>query len=342
MATGKINLTTLQYVRINSSSGELIVEAITGDIHIVLSEKQPSVCNVAFHKLTDRHRLTIPERDDNVWALAKNSGSHAVVTEYPVKPNLGWVDVAEGNTDLTTIKKFGRNAAVGTIFTPICLGGFYRSPQASGATTLRIKAGGNANDDASGTGARSVTLVGLNERFEIVSETINTAGASASSVTTATFTRLYRAYVETSGTYATQSTGSHAASITIENGAGTEDWTTIDATDFPKGQSEIGAFSVPAGKTAYIKRTNISVEANKTIDAVFFVRESIDQTSAPYSAMLAKAEVNGVEGGSVSIFGNAELPLSPIVGPADCGWLAKTSTGTAKVAVEFEIYMVDS
>lgn len=263
--------------------------------------------------------------------------SDAILT----RPSWTWLDVSRGlATGVSVVDKFGRNAAVGTTFVPVCFSGHYRTPQSGSATTLRIKAGGNANDTAAGTGARQITLIGLDENFAEVTETLETNGALASSATTTTFTRLYRAYVSQSGTYATESAGSHAGDITIENSAGTEDWAIIDATNFPKSQTEIGAFSVPAGKTGYVKLRHVTVDTGKTIDVVFFQRLNIDETAAPYTAMRAQSVLSGVTGGEIQAFGEAEVPLGPYPGPCDIGFMAKVSTGTASVAVEFEIFLV--
>jgi hypothetical protein len=223
---------------------------------------------------------------------------------------------------------------------PVANGGVYQTPQAASATTLRIKSGGNANDTAAGSGAREITLQGLDENFEVVTETLATAGASASSATSATFTRLYRAYVSGSGTYGSAAAGSHSDDIVIENGAGGTDWATIDATDFPKSQTEIGAYSVAAGATGYVKLRNLSIDSGKTVDVIFFSRTNIDQTSAPYDAMRAQSVVSGVSGGSIETFGSVDIPFGPYVGPTDIGFLAKVSTGTANVSVEFEIFIV--
>ena len=251
-----------------------------------------------------------------------------------------WMLVARGLfSGISDVKKFGRNDSVGTSFTPITIGGVYQTPQASGATTLRVKAGGNANDTAAGTGAREITLQGLDENFNIVSETLATAGASASSYTVATFTRLYRVFVSNSGTYASAAAGSHSGDIVVEDG--TNDWATIDATGFPKGQSEIGAFSVPANTTGYAKLRNISIDSGKTVDVLFFARTDIDQTAPPYSAMRAQSVVSGVAGGSIEVFGETEVPFGPYTGPTDIGFMAKTSAGSAAVAVEFEIFIID-
>lgn len=258
-----------------------------------------------------------------------------------VRPSWTWLDVSRGlASGIDVIEKFGRNASVGTTFAPICFGGNYRTPQSSAATTVRIKSGGNANDTAAGSGAREVTIVGLDENFADASEAVATAGASASSATTTTFTRIHRAYVSSSGTYATQSTGSHSGTITIENGAGGTDWLVIDATDFPKSQTEVGAYSVASGKTAYVKLRHVTVDTGKTIDVVFFHRGGIDETAAPYTAMRAQSVLSGVTGGEIQAFGESEVPLGPYVGPCDIGFMAKVSTGTASVAVEFEIFLV--
>lgn len=253
-----------------------------------------------------------------------------------------WLDAARGlSGGLTTIAKFGRNESVGTNYEPVCLGGVYQTPQAASATALRVKSGGNANDTAAGTGGRQITIEGLDENFEQVSETIATAGASASSATTTTFTRLYRAYVSESGTYATLAAGSHAGDIVIENSGGGTDWATISVTDFPKSQTEIGAYSIAAGKTGYVQLRDCTIDSGKTVDLIFFARGNIDDTAAPYSAMRAQSVVKGLEGGTIQGFGGTVVPFGPYTGPTDIGFMAKTTAGTAEVSVEFEIFVLD-
>lgn len=260
-----------------------------------------------------------------------------------VRPTYPWLDIERGLVSgMRVVNKFGRNTAVGTTFVPVCHGGIYRTPQASGATALRIKAGGNANDTAAGSGAQEVTLVGLDQNFNEVTEAVATAGASASSATTNTFTRLYRAYVSKSGTYASQSAGSHAADITIENGAGGTDWATIsDDLGFPASQSEIAAYSVPAGHTAYVFRANIFVDSSKTTYALFFHRAGADDTAAPYEAMRLKSVSGPISGVNHITLSGTLIPLGPFVGPCDIGFMAKVNSTTAEVSVEFEIFLVN-
>jgi len=246
-----------------------------------------------------------------------------------------WLDTARGlSSGMVTVKKFGRNAAVATTFVPVTLGAVYQTPQAAGATALRVKAGDIA-DTSAGAGAREITLQGLDENFVQQTEVLATAGTSASSATTVTWTRLYRAWVSASGTYATATAGSHAADIVIETTGGTI-WATIDSTDFPKGQSEIGAYSVEFGWTAYVKLRNVSVDSGKVVDLVFFQRAGVDETAVPYSAMRAQSVNTGVVAG-IGNLGTSDTPFGPFTGPCDIGFMAKGAT-TPSVSVEFDIY----
>ncbi len=236
-----------------------------------------------------------------------------------------------------SVHKFGRNDAVGTSFVPVAMGGVYQTPLSSSATTLRIAAG-NANDTAAGTGAREVLLFGIDENGDHASEAVATAGASASSATSTTFMRLYRAYVSSSGTYATQSAGSHAGDIVIENGAGGTTWATLSSTDFPKAQSEIGVYTIARGKKGYIPNMKIFADSTKTTDIIFFQRTDILRTSAPHAAMRMATDIT-ITGGESDIM--VSTPMGPFIGPCDIGFMAKVDQTTAAVEVDFEIIEVD-
>lgn len=247
------------------------------------------------------------------------------------------IEVAKGNVPKhSLIQKFGMNYGLGTSYEPVSVGGVYNTPQVAGATTLRVKAG-NANDTAAGSGAREVTLEGLDETGALVTEAIATAGASASSATTTTFIRLFRVFVSSSGTYATAAAGSHSADIVIENGAGGTDWATIYSTGFPHSQSEIGAYSVPLGKTAYLLDYRAFSDSSKSFEFLFFKRESILDTAAPYEAMRVQFE-------GVGITTTLDVELSgPIKFDAltDIGFMAKTTSGTADIVGKFNMLLVD-
>lgn len=262
------------------------------------------------------------------------------VTSYPLSgaPDFD-IEIARGRVaGYEVVQLFGRNEAVGTSFEPVAIGGIYRTPQPASATALRVKAG-NANDTAAGSGARSVFIEGINASGALVSETLTTAGTSASSNSTNSYIRLLSARVATSGTYATASAGSHAAAIVIENSAGTEDWLTIPNGDFPLGQSEVGVYTIPTGKVGYIREMVISTESNKTATIALFQRQNILQAAAPYSAMTI---VNQYAGFSGSFQVPLKSPLGPFPASTDVGFMAKVASTAAIVSVNFELLLIDS
>lgn len=236
------------------------------------------------------------------------------------------------------IHKFGHNPSVGTSWVPISQLGVYRTPQVSGATTLRIKAGGNANDTAGGSGAQSVILRGLDANGIEIHEELATNGTLASASTSKSFLRLFRVYVSSSGTYASFATpNSHVGNITIENTAGTQDWAMIENVDIAHGQSEIGAYTIPAGYRGFIHSIDIQSESAKEVDAILFTREGILQTAAPYEAMRTLREFHGITGVFSKRF---EFPLGPIPALSDVGFLSQITTGVGEVSVQFELCLV--
>lgn len=247
------------------------------------------------------------------------------------------IDVSKGIIPgHSIVHKFGQYDAVGTTFTPVTRGGIYLTPQVGDATTLRVKAG-NTNDTAAGTGAREITLVGLDETGTEVTEVLATAGTSASSATTTTFIRLYRFYVSKSGTYATSSTGSHAGDIVIESPSAVE-WGTIESTGFSRSQSEIGAYTIPAGYTGYLLGAFGFAETSKTTDLIFFKREGVLDTAPPYEAMRVVFEER-VFGGEFTV--NIKAPIKIGTG-SDIGFLAKVGVGTAEIEIDFELLLVNN
>lgn len=229
------------------------------------------------------------------------------------------------------IRHFGRNTAVGGTFVPVTRSGVYRTPQVAAAPLLRIRAGGNAADSANGTGAQAVTLFGLDVSGDYLTETIITAGASASAFTTNRFLRLADARVARSGTYATQTALSHAASINIEDDAGNL-WATIQDTDIPRGDTEIGSYSVPRNRTLFITNVKLQAEPSNKSNIVMFERSGILQSAPPYDAMTLIQEFP-------SFSGNQQFTFDPpirINELTDVGFLAKTATSTTDVAVAFD------
>lgn len=236
--------------------------------------------------------------------------------------------------------RLGNNPSVGTSFVPVTVGGIWRTPQSADATALRVKAGGDVDDAATGSGAREVTFVGLDETGALVTEAIATNGVSESNSTSITFMRLISVYVSAAGTYATLSAGggSHAGTIVIENSAGDEEWATINLNGYPAGQTKIVDYCVPLGKTAYVYGITITTESNKPIDCMMWERNNVMQTSAPFSAIRQRQRFGGIEGVVSQPF---QLPMK-FDALTDFGFCAKVAAGSADVTVSTQILLINN
>ena len=249
------------------------------------------------------------------------------------------LDIARGQAPgCRSFNKFGRNTSIGSTFTPITRSGFYRTPQANAHVHLRIKAGGNANDTANGTGAREVTLIGIDEFGDYTTEALATAGASASAQTLKSFIRLFDAYVSKSGTYATQTAGSHEAEITIENAAGGQDWATISHVNLGRGKTEMAVYTTPRDRSAVLCNITVSSDADKKANIVLYKRENILELNAPYSAMLMVTEYPQSSGLFDVIF-DPPIYFPPLT---DFGFLANVSASTVDVSANMNIVEFNS
>lgn len=250
-----------------------------------------------------------------------------------------YLEVASGNIPgKSIVHKFGRDPAVGTSFKVISLVQTYWTPTVG--AKLRIKAGGNAADTIDGVGAQQVTIIGLDSTtFEEVTEVIDLAGASASAASSNTYIRFYRAYVSRSGTYATSTAGSHTADITIETSGGVAVGL-ITATDFSMGQTQTGAFTIPAGKTGYVLSLGAYVDSGKSASLLFFQRSNIDDVTTPFTGIMRLVEeYNGITG---ALSPALPAPLGPYPEKTDIGFLGKVSATTGAISVNFSVLLVDN
>lgn len=234
--------------------------------------------------------------------------------------------------------QFGRNVACPTTYVPVTDNGAYRTPQVSGATALRIKAGGNAADTANGAGARSIRIWGINQLGDEVIEVIATNGLLASAPTTATFIRVYQAEVYESGTYGTQDAGSHVGNITIENAAGTQDWAQIQLNGFPSAVTGIGSITIPRNHIGLLASIQMNVDLTKSTSLIVLKREGILDTAAPYKPIQKVQEFLGV---SASVKITFEVPIK-FTELTDIGVLAKVANGTGAVSVDMELLILEA
>ena len=253
----------------------------------------------------------------------------------------GWVsmsqdfytEVRKGNIPgHSIIHKFGKNAAVpNASFEGILQVGpqfnFLQAP-----TTVRIKSGGDAADDAGGAGARSVHIIGLDSDGLDASEIIVTNGILASSSTTTSFWRVFRSHVHSVGSYGVANTDD----IVIENTAGTIDLIAVLAGE---GQSQYGAYASPSGKTGYLLSVHVHVDAGKAADVVVYVRERFDDVVAPMESKKLKYSFDGILGSDGH---DGRSPMLVLPSWTDVWLEAQGSGAQTEVAVDFEILLVDN
>lgn len=246
-----------------------------------------------------------------------------------------YIEVERGNVDgYSNLHKFGSNGLIGTAIVPVCTSGFYRTPTT--AVSLEIVSD-DANDTSAGTGAREVTIQGLDADGNEQTQTVETNGTSAVTIN-GTWLRVFRMWVSASGSYANQTTPSQLGTITIQESGGGDVWSTIeDLTGFGLGQSQIGVYTIPKGKRGYLLSVNYSVDTNKTVNIYQFKRGGILTTSAPFDTMRLQSVYEGITGNGQF----THITPESYDELTDIGFMAKTGTGTASVSVEFEMLLID-
>ena len=242
------------------------------------------------------------------------------------------IEVAKGNVPKhSLVHVIGRNTAVANGSWELISNLSTSYTWLSAATTVRVKAGGNAADDASGDGARTIHVEGLDENLNYATEDITLAGASASSSTTTTFCRIFEAHVLTCGLYATPY---NTGIIIIENTAGTIDLIEIDPTE---SQSEFCAYTIPTGYTAHLLSLAVQVDSTKPADIRLITRENIGDATPPVSAMRLRHFADGIEGEYEFI---PNSPFLFIPAETDIFMEAEGDGAQTDVSADFELLLV--
>lgn len=257
-----------------------------------------------------------------------------------VRPTNSDLDVVRGLfSGITYVNKFGKNTSVGSsTITPICQGGFYRTPTA--AVTLEVVSS-DADDNANGAGAREIEYTIMNGSGDWITETVATHASNGTiAVTLPTqVLRLITWRVSQSGTYATQSVGSHEGTLTIRESGGGQVWSEIPITGgLGLGRSQIAALTVPAGKKLYVESFNFGVQSTKTVNLFLFSRSSITDVAAPYTPLNVRWEQDGLIGPDIIPY---KYPLE-FDELTDVGFMGITTSGTtSSITVNFNGVLID-
>ena len=159
-------------------------------------------------------------------------------------------------TEMANVHKFGSvvttNAAYDTVWTQ---SGQYEFPENSAIITL---VSSDAQDNPSGTGASTVVVQGLDGNFDEIQETL-TLNGTVGVAGTLSFLRTHRMYVDTGNTNIGNITVSIASTVTC-------------AIAPNMGQSQVAFYTVPRGKSAFLKQFTATQNKNQENSMRLFQR----------------------------------------------------------------------
>lgn len=237
-------------------------------------------------------------------------------------------EVSKGNiSGHAAVHIIGGNQSVGTTTEDIWSAGGTKTWITSASTMETLSS--DVNDTAAGTGAREVTVYGLDASFNEISEAVATNGTTAVT-TTASFIRVNKTVVTSAGSYG----GNNVGEITTRVSGGGVTQCHILA---GFGEDTGSHYTVPAGKTAYVVSALPSVNNSFTSHTELKKREGADTVSVPFSPTIDIHHWVGA-GFSERTFKNAEkiTEKSDIWGTAQ----EQTGTGNAIMLLEYDLILV--
>ena len=238
----------------------------------------------------------VPQVDTTAIAQNNSFGANNILTGRPdvedaTDPNViyeqvvqqmfgGWprriydhteIAISRGHAEgYRLLYKFGYNPDVnGDEETVWSEGGDY--PWLDSAVTMFVSSS-SANDISGGTGANTILIQGLDENYNEIEETV-TLNGQTQVATQLSYLRVYRSYVTLAGS---DGTSGGTISIASSGATGGVPDGTVYASLALGNQTQIAAYTVPAGYTLYVDEINFTAAlstANKRVSASFHTRE---------------------------------------------------------------------
>lgn len=145
----------------------------------------------------------------------------------------------------------------------------------------------SVNDTSAGTGARTVTISGLNIALQPISETVSLNGTTPVQLVNQYF-RVLRGFVASTGTY----NGTNIGNITVRVTAAGSTQGVI-----PAGNGRIAKthYTVPAGKVFLLRSINMTSEATKATGFKMYIKGALPVT-APFATKQLGLYYPGVSG----------------------------------------------
>lgn len=239
-------------------------------------------------------------------------------------------EVNQGNVEgAKLIHKFGSNPNVGVTHVDIWEGQIVLQ-WLTAAETMDVISTDIVDDISTGIGARTVSITGLDTDFNEVEETIVLLATPVTTITA--FRRILTARVVTVGTYTGTNQGD--ISITASSSATLQGFIVTE-----ESRTSQTHYTIPAGKTGYLLRTSITMNANKEVNVNIHNRPGADIVAAPF---LASVHLHHWDGLSVPIderfLANHILPEKTDV------WFdgQATSTPAGSIDVDYDILVIDN
>ena len=160
--------------------------------------------------------------------------------------------------------KFGNNTTVGNSLETIWAeGGLYVYPPSASVMTVSSS---STADTSAGTGARTVTVFGLDADYNEISETVTLNGQTAVN-TTKSYLRVNRMIVRSAGSGGANAGVIYTGTGTITSGVPANVYASINGVT-GSNQSLMALWTVPAGYTAYLLQYDISNGTTSNTPAV--------------------------------------------------------------------------
>ena len=147
-------------------------------------------------------------------------------------------------------------------------------------------------------------------------------------------------YVVSTNTYASTSASTHDGTITLRADGGGATWGVLTKDGvFGYGQSLIGAYTVPKGKTAFLTSYSADIEPTKNANLALFQRCGADDVAEPFEPLRLQSLHEGLQ--NTLVITN-HVSRGPFVGPCDIGFFGKVANATANISLQFNLVLIDN
>lgn len=228
------------------------------------------------------------------------------------------LQVAKGQiVGASSVNKFGANSNVGTTEETIWTNGGNITWPAAAFTAYIVSS--DAADTSAGTGARTVTVSGLDADYKDKTVSVTLNGTSTVAIS-GTWLRINRAFVTSSGTG-----GAAAGTITIQDVGATVVYANLGLGN----QTQMAVYTVPAGHTLYVDQITFTAAVSTGTNSAAAKLNTRDFGSNTFRTRYIADLQSG------ELINSLQYPLA-LPEKTDIEARAVMSAGTASIAAFFE------